>query len=197
MDDFLEYTAVRRHQGLYGVMYYMTQLIAVLFGVYALIALSGCIGINPQTGRMNFSLQSLLLALAAGAVAFAAFRGKDSFRIEYDYSFTNGALDVSSVMNNMRRRYLCALEMKDVIRCGPASGPAFAKSLSEPNVKRHNWFVNREAKLYFIYFQKKGIKHVAVMELPDEMISVMRSRKYLKPGVWYDADGKQRYDSLS
>ena len=89
------------------------------------------------------------------------------------------------------------METKDVISCGPATGPAFQKALKEPGVKTHNWFVNREHPLTFFYFQKKGVKHVVVLELNEEMISVIRSKKYLQMGVWHDADGKAAYASLS
>ena len=88
-------------------------------------------------------------------------------------------------------RYLTALEMKNVIRCGPAAGPAFMKTLNEPGIKRHNWFVNREANLYYFYFQRKGMKHLIVLELTQEMVDMIRSKSYLQKGVWYDADGKQ------
>ena len=67
------------------------------------------------------------------------------------------------------------------------------KTLNEPGVKRHNWFVNREANLYFFYFQKKGLKHVIVLELTNEMIEMIRSKNYLPRGTWYEADGSQKY----
>ena len=38
---------------------------------------------------------------------------------------------------------------------------------------------------------------LAVLELNDEMISVIRSKKYLQQGAWHDEDGKSRYASLS
>ena len=134
-----------------------------------------------------------MIALVTGGAAFLVYRWKDTLRVEYDYTFTNGALDISSVLNNRRRRYLCAMDTQDVVRCGPATGPAFERTLKEPGIKVHNWFVNREAKLFYFYFQKKGVKHVAVMELNDEMIAVIRSKNYLPMGTWYDADGKQSY----
>jgi hypothetical protein len=112
---------------------------------------------------------------------------------KYDYTFTNGCLDVSRVLNNKRRKYLTALEMKDVIRCGPATGPAFQKTLKEPGVKVHNWFVNRDAKLYFFYFPRKGVKHVIVVELVDEMVAMIRSKNYLPRDAWYDEEGRQSY----
>ena len=197
MDDFLEQTAVRQKHGIYSVFYWLTWVILACFAAFALISLSGFLGVDRETGRMTFHWQSLLLGLASGAVAFFLFRVKDNLRLEYDYSFTNGTLDISGIMTNKRRRYLCSMETKEVVRCGPAAGPAFARTLSEPGIKRHNWFVNRDAKLYYFYFQKKGQKHVAILELSDEMISVIRSKKYLNIGVWYDADGKQSYASLS
>ena len=193
MDDFLETYAVRRKQGVYTLLYYACWLLIAVFAVTAAFAPSGVIGTDPSTGGMQFSWQNLLTALIFGGVAFLLWRGSDNFRVEYDYTFTNGNLDVSRVLNNKRRKYLTALDMKDVIRCGPAAGPAFAKTLNEPGIKRHNWFVNREANLYYFYFQRKGVKHVIVLELTQEMVDMIRSKNYLPREAWYDAEGKQSY----
>ena len=193
MDDFLEIVAYRRRQGLFSLLYYLCWLVLLILALVAAIALMNVISMNPETGGIMFSWMNLLLALAAGAAAFGLWRLSDNCRVEYDYTFTNGNLDVSRVLNNKRRKYLTALEMKDVIRCGPAAGPAFAKTLNEPGIKRHNWFVNRDANLYFFYFQKKGLKHVIVLELTQEMVDMIRSKKYLPRDAWYDAEGKQSY----
>jgi len=197
MDDFLEQTAVRQKQGVFTLLYYLMWVVMIVFALIAVFGLTSMIGVNPETGGIAFNFPSLIMGVVFGALAFVCFRAKDECRVEYDYAFTNGSLDVSKVMNERRRRYLCAMETKDVISCGPAKGPAFQKALKEPGVKQHNWFVNREAKLTYFYFQKKGVKHLAVLELNDEMISVIRSKKYLQPGVWHDEDGKSRYASLS
>ena len=193
MDDFLEIIAYRRRQGLYTLLYYVCWAFIILFALTAAFSLANIIGMNPETGGMLFSWQSLLMTLVFGGAAFLLWRASDNCRVEYDYTFTNGNLDVSRVLNNKRRKYLTALEIKDVIRCGPAKGPAFAKTLNEPGIKRHNWFVNREANLYFFYFQKKGLKHVIILELTDEMVDLIRSKRYMQLGVWYDAEGKQSY----
>ena len=149
--------------------------------------------VNPETGGILFVWQNLVMTLVFGGVAYLLWRVSDNCRVEYDYTFTNGCLDVSRVLNNKRRKYLTALEMKDVIRCGPATGPAFQKTLSEPGIKCHNWFVNRDAKLYYFYFQRKGVKHVIVLELTDEMVAMIRSKNYLPREAWYDAEGRNSY----
>ena len=195
MDDFLETVVARKKQGAYTLLYMVCWVFLVLFGLIAAFSLANIISADQQTGSISFSWQALLMTLAFGGAAFLLWRHKDACRLEYDYTFTNGTLDVSRVYNNRRRRYLTALEMKDVIRCGPAAGPAFAKTLNEPDIKRHNWFLNREANLYFFYFVKKGQKHVIILELHQEMIEMIRSskRNYLPRDAWYDKDGKQTY----
>ena len=195
MDDFLEIYAVRRHQAPFTLLYYLCWVLIVVLALAAAISVSAIVGVNPETGGIAFSWQNLVAAIAFGGLAFLLWRWSDNCRVEYDYTFTNGNLDVSRVLNNKRRRYLTALEMKDVIRCGPAAGPAFMKTLNEPDIKRHNFFVNRDAHLYFFYFQKKGQKHVIVVELNQEMVDMIRSRNYLPRGVWYEADGSQKYGS--
>ena len=135
---------------------------------------------------------------STGSRSSSIWRKADYLRIEYDYTFTNGNLDVSQVLNNKRRKYLTALQMKDVIRCGPVGTQAFNKTLNEPGIKVHNWFVNRDANLYFFYFQRNSVKHVIVLELHQDMIDMIRSKSsYLQRGVWTDESTERLYGSVS
>lgn len=197
-DDYLEQIAVRRRQGPFTALYYLCWALLIVLGLMAVMSVSAIIGVNPETGGISISWINLAMALVLGGLVFLLWRGADNCRVEYDYTFTNGTLDVSRVLNNKRRRYLTSLEMKDVIRCGPAAGPAFQKTLNEPGIKRHNWFVNREANLYFFYFKRKEVKHVIVLELGQEMIDMIRSKStYLTQGAWYEADGTQQHARIS
>lgn len=192
MDDFLETYAVRRQQGLFTMLYFVCWAAIVALALMAAVSLAGVIGVT-ESGGINVSWLNLLSTILFGGAAFLLWRASDHCRVEYDYTFTNGILDVSRVLNNRRRRYLTALEMKNVIRCGPAAGPAFMKTLNEPGIKKHNWFVNRDANLFFFYFQKNGVKHVIVLELVKDMVAMIRSKNYLPRGAWYEADGSQKY----
>jgi hypothetical protein len=192
MDDFLEQVARRKHQGMYTLLYVFLWFIIIVFGMAALSSVMRIIMIDEQGLSINFI--ALIITVVGGGIAFLAWRRSDYCRLEYDYSFTNGILDVSRVMNNRRRRYLTALDMKDVIRCGPAQGPAFQKTLSEPGLKKHNWFLNRDANLYYFYFVKNNVKHMAVVELHQEMVEMIRSKSYLQKGVWMDENGKASYN---
>ena len=191
MDDFLEQVARRRKQGAYTLLYVFLWMVVVVCGLIALMGLTSIIGADETGIRFNFI--SLIVGVVFGGIAFLAWRRSDYCRVEFDYSFTNGILDISQVLNNRRRRYLTALDMKDVVRCGPAKGPAFQKTLQEPGLKKHNWFLNRDANLYYFYFVKNNVKHMAVVELHAEMVEMIRSKNYLQKGVWMDENGKASY----
>lgn len=191
MDDFLEQVARRRRQGAYTLLYVFLWMVVVVCGMIALMGLTSIIGADESGIRFNFI--SLIVGVVFGGIAFLAWRRSDYCRVEYDYTFTNGVLDISQVLNNRRRRYLTALNMKDVVRCGPAKGPAFQKTLQESGLKKHNWFLNRDANLYYFYFIKNNVKHLAVVELHQEMIDVIRSKSYLQQGVWVDENGKASF----
>lgn len=192
MDDFLEQVARRRRQGLYTLLYFVIWILIVIFGLFAVMNITSFIGVNAE-GGLQLRFEALIMGLVAGGITFLLWRRADYCRLEYDYSFTNGTLDISQVLNNKRRRYLTALEMKEVVRCGPAQGQAFQKALNEQGVKKHNWFLNRDANLYYFYFVKKNVKHLCVVELTDEMVGLIRNKKYLQPGVWTGDDGKLGY----
>ena len=192
MDDFLEQVARRKKQGLFTLLYVLLWAVLIVAGINALFWLPMFMGSDGN--GLTFHFIPLIIGLVSGAIAFFAWRRTDYCRVEYDYAFTNGILDVSKVLNNRRRRYLTALDMKDVVRCGPAKGPAFQKVLQEPGLKKHNWFLNRDANLYYFYFVKNNVKHMAVVELHQEMVDMIRSKSYLQKGAWVDENGKASYN---
>ena len=192
MDDYLETVARRKHQGMYTAIYFLTWVLIVLFGFYALLNFSSFI-VSDTDGGVQFNWQGLIVAVVTGGIAFLLWRRNDYCRMEFDYTFTNGILDVGQVLNNKRRRYLTALDMKDVVRCGPTQGATFEKTLRESGLKKHNWFLNRDANLYYFYFVKNNVKHLAVLELTDEMVAMIRSKSYLPRGAWAADDGKSGY----
>lgn len=192
MDDFLEQVARRRRQGIFTLLYFLLWIVIIFSGFSAVMYLMQIVRFDENGFAFNFF--ALIFTAIFGGIAYLAWRRADYCRMEYDYTFTNGILDVSQVLNNKRRRYLTALELKDVIRCGPAKGPAFQKTLGESGLKKHNWFLNRDANLYYFLFAKNNVKHLAVVELTDEMVELIRSKNYLQKGVWMDENGRASYN---
>jgi hypothetical protein len=180
LDNFREEVAVRRNAGMYNLLYMLAWVGMIVFALMAMIGLSGVMGMM-STG---FNIMPIVLLVLFGGLAFLIFRYKDELKSEYEYSFTNGELDVSKVLNNSRRRYLTNLKMKDVEAAGPVTGAAFRRFVTMPGVKKHNWFVNRDAHLYFFYFVKSGTKHLMVVEITNEMVDLVKKPNYMNYGIW-------------
>ena len=51
-----------------------------------------------------------------------------------------------------------------------------------PGIKRMNWFLNREAELYYFYFTKEQDKKMIILEPSEAMVEMIRV--YLPRGTW-------------
>lgn len=180
MDNFREEVAVRRNAGTYNFLYLLAWVAMVIFALMAMIGLSGVMSM-ASTG---FNIMPILMLVLFGGMAFLVYRYKDELKCEYEYVFTNGDLDVSKVLNNSRRRYLTSLSMKNVEAAGPVTSASFQRYVSMQGIKKHNWFLNREAHLYYFYFVKSGVKHLMVVELTSEMENLVKRPQYMNYGIW-------------
>ncbi|MBQ9408944.1 MAG: hypothetical protein IJU28_06095 [Clostridia bacterium] len=190
MDNFKEEIVVKRHSGLNTAVYYMSWVFIVLFGLWGIINVYGVLGSIGQ--GQGFDWVALLIALVMVGIAVLLFLKKDELRVEYEYTFTNGTLDVSKVMNNSKRKYLAEIPLKLVESCGSVNHPSFQRYLNDKTLKKHNWFLNRESDLIYLFFSKNSVKHLAIIEPSPEMQQMMRSKGYLNYGVWQETKQVQQ-----
>ena len=186
MDNFHEEVASKYNKTPNNILYALCWVAIVLFGILAMIGLSSLMA-------LQFSVAAVVYLLLFGGLAVLLWFKKDNLRVEYDYTFTNGDLDVGKVFGNARRRLMTSLSMKNVEMAGMVTHQSFQRFMNDNSVKKHNWFVNRGAKLSYFYFQKENkkhdnLKHVIVLELSDEMLTMLKP--YLKFGVWQGENGQ-------
>lgn len=182
LDNFKEEVIVKRNRGLNSLMYGISWVFIVIFGLYALLNFSAIMNGSLFT-EGGFNWISLVITVVFGGLAYLLWRYKDNYRTEYEYTFTNGDLDVSKVLGNSRRKYLTSLPMKNVESAGRVTDPSFQRYATMKDVKKHNWFLNRESNLCYFYFVKNSVKHVIVIEPSDEMVEM--AKPYLNYGVWH------------
>ncbi len=175
LDNFREEVVVKHNRTYNTIAYVLCWVAMIITGFVALMNLSVLMG-----GR--FTVMGIASMLISGGITFLLFRNKDEFRTEYEYTFTNGDLDVAKVLANSRRKLMTVLNMKNVEACGPVTDSSFERYLSMKDVKKHNWFLNRESKLYYFYFVKNNVKHLMIVELSDEMVDMLKP--YLNYGIW-------------
>ena len=114
--------------------------------------------------------------IVGGGVAFLLWRYKDNFRIEYEYSFTNGEMDFAMVLGNSRRKQLTSVRMREA--GGWVDGPTFSRYEAMKEVKHLDYFLNSKQRLYYLFFIRDGKKQMLLMEPSQEMVDMMS--KYSK-----------------
>ena len=174
MDHFLEEVVVKRNNTLNRILYYLSWAIIILSALTASITLG--------TLSANFNWFSVAVIVISAGIAVYTWFFHDKLLTEYEYTFTNGSLDFAEVYNNKKRKSLGSLNVKNVEAFGKVASPSFQRFLSMPGIKRMNWFLNRDAELYYFYFSKESARKMIILEPSEEMVDYIRH--YLPNGAW-------------
>ena len=174
MDHFLEEVVVKRKNGLNRILYYLSWVIMIFSAIIASMTLG--------TLSTAFSWFSVIVIVISADIAVYTWFFHDKLLTEYEYTFTNGSLDFAEVYNNKKRKSLGSLNVRNVEAFGKVTSSSFQRYLNMPGIKRMNWFLNREAELYYFYFTKDTDKKMIILEPSEEMVENIR--KYLPNGAW-------------
>ena len=174
MDHFLEEVVVKRRNGLNKTLYYFSWIVLVVSALAASIMLASL--------SRGFNWMTVVMLLASAGIAVYTWFFHDKLLTEYEYTFTNGSLDFAEVYNNKKRKSLGSLNVRNVEAFGKVTSPSFQRYLNMPGIKRMNWFLNREAELYYFYFTKDSDKKMIILEPSEDLVSYIR--EYLPRGVY-------------
>ncbi len=180
MDHFLEEVVVKRNNTLNRILYYFSWVVIFVAGLAAAWGLN-VVMYSMSTG---FDLMSLIFTLLSAGIAVYTFFFHDRLLTEYEYTFTNGSLDFAEVYNNKKRKSLGSLNVKTVDAFGKVSSGSFQRYVNMPGIKRMNWFLNRDAELYYFFFSKDSNKKMIVLEPSEEMVALIR--QYIPRGVYQE-----------
>ena len=175
MDNYREEIVVKKNRLVNNVLY------ALIVIVMAFSVMLAAISISALTFSENFILQ-IIWTVIYGGIAFLIWWKKDTLRMEYEYTFTNGELDFACVYGNKKRKNLGSMRVKNVEACGLVASGSFKRYVSMPGLKKKNWFLNRDADLLYFFYQKDGAKNMIIMEPTQEMVSMIKI--YLSRGVF-------------
>lgn len=173
MDQFMEEVVSKRNKTGENLMFVLSWIMMIISGVFAVFMLNLLTMAISRQGfhaGMTFDIVITLLAIASAVLLFL---NKDKMRTEYEYTFTNGILDFAKVFNNRKRKNLGTMNLKNIEAVGKVSSGSFQRYLKMPGVKRINWFLNREAELYYLYYQKDQQKTLMIIEPSEEMAKLI------------------------
>ena len=174
MDNFKEDVVSSRNRLLPNILYVVSWVMIVLFGVYAMLLL--------QVVFYDFNVSALIMTVASAALAVFLFLYKDNLKLEYEYTFTNGTLDFAKVLRSARRKELGSMNVANVSACGHVAHDSFRRFLAQKDVETKNWFLNRDGNLFYFYYVKENRKHMIIIEPSEEMVDMIRN--YVPAGVY-------------
>jgi len=174
MDHFLEEVVTKRNNTVNRILYYLSWVIMIIAAVFASLTLG--------TLTMNFNWMSVITIVVSAGIAVYIWFFHDKLLTEYEYTFTNGSLDFAEVYNNKKRKSLGSLNVRNVEAFGKVDSESFRRYINMPGIKKMNWFLNRDAELYYFYFTKESDRKIIIMEPSEEMVSYIR--QYLPNGAY-------------
>ncbi|MBR3429906.1 MAG: hypothetical protein IKG87_07405 [Clostridia bacterium] len=178
-DHFMEEVVIKQKNMLNRLLYLLSWVIIILSGLSAMFMFSS---VTSTLSRGAFDWVSLALLVLCGGICAYTYFFHDKILTEYEYTFTNGALDFAEVYNNKKRKSLGSLDVRKVEAFGKVNSDSFRRYMGMPGIKRMNWFLNREAELYYFYFTKEQDKKMIILEPSEEMVEMIRV--YLPRGTW-------------
>ncbi|MDR2657857.1 MAG: hypothetical protein LBB86_08545 [Oscillospiraceae bacterium] len=167
MDNFREEIVAKKNRGLNSVAYAAATVMMVVLALIAAMMFS--------TLGAGFSVQTLVMLIVTGGLAFLIFWKRDTLRTEYEYSFTNGELDFARVLGNKKRKNLGSMTVKNVEAMGHVAHSSFQRYVTMPGVEKTNWFLNRDGNLFYFYYNKDGKKRIIVIEPTEQLVSMFKT----------------------
>lgn len=158
----------KRGKALAMFLYVIMLLSAVFFG---LIGATSLMGVVTQNG---FSLEALISLVIFGGGAALMWFGKDYLKVEYEYSFTNGVVDIAQVINNRRRKELISFKTREVELVAPIDDPKLHNIEQRPGIKKVKAVLNADSRIYFAVFRKNEQQYLVYFEPSEEFLKYMR-----------------------
>ena len=159
---------VKRKKVLDMILYVVFLLSAIVFGLVGAVSLMQVVSPN------GFNLVALGGLVVFGGGAALMWFGKDYLRVEYEYSFTNGIVDISQVLNNRRRKELITIKTREVELVAPIDDPRLYNIEKRQGIKKVKAVLNADSRIYFAVFRKNEQQYLVYFEPSEEFVRYMR-----------------------
>ena len=174
LDQFMEEVVTRRNRTMENVLMAVANISMVLSGILAMFLIQSLMMVISTQGFGAETIFYIVLTLFFAGSAVLLFLFKDRIRTEYEYTFTNATMDFAQVYNNRKRKALGTMNIRNVEACGMVNSGSFNRYLNTPGVTRLNWFLNRDANLFYFYFVKDSKKTLLIIEPSDAMLALIK-----------------------
>mgnify|MGYP000713262603 CR=1 FL=1 len=169
MDTFHEESVSKINTGINTFIYIASFLGMILCGFLTLVYFSNIVNKN------SIHFPSIVYTILFGLATFGFYVLRNHQRIEYDYTFTNGILDVAKIINNNKRKKMLTADIREFEIIAPISDEGFQRALANRDIKKkYHFFLNRGGGLYYGIFNHEGVKSLIVFEPSQELLKLFK-----------------------
>lgn len=156
MDIFLEQMIKRKKTAMDFIKVAVCVLVALGIFLYVPAFL-----VIPMIGTILFAVCVLCI--------YFLYKMVCGINLEYEYTFTNGMMDVDKIINMRSRKSMVEINIRKLEIAGKKDNPAFQKYLADRNIKKIYACTRKDAEdLGFIVFQDKDGKNKMLLFNPNE-----------------------------
>ncbi|HIW57740.1 MAG TPA: hypothetical protein H9685_06170 [Firmicutes bacterium] len=156
MDIFVEQLVKKRRDG----KDYLIMILCVV-GVLAVLA---------AFSVFSMTAIGFIAFLVAAALVYVLYMVFTSINLEYEYCFTNGALDVDKIINVRKRKRMTELNARTIELMAPRSHSQYERYLRDQQYKKVYACADRNADdLYFVLYMENENKKMLLFS-PNEKI---------------------------
>ncbi len=172
-DVFHEEIIVRQNRTIFNILYTFLNIFMYIFVIFAIISLQGLLAAvtNPEIPILN----NAIVFLAFAGITVLIYFNKDNLKMDYEYSYTNGVLDIARVKNNKIRKELLSCNTKDELELvAPIMTNEFNRYQNMSEIKKVNAWLNRDIKKYFAIIRKENQKYMLIFEPSEKFVSILK-----------------------
>ena len=147
MDNFYEQLERKHHVGTYNFLK-VSFIFFLVVGLFIVV-------LSPPIG---------IFFIIIGVITFFL---KKKFYTEYEYTFTNGAIDIDAIYEARKRKHVSTFEIKDAELVAPLNSD-YVKDFSNKPEKILNCVVDDTDKKVFTVMLTKGASRLQLKFTPDE-----------------------------
>ncbi len=112
-----------------------------------------------------------LIPILWGAAIYGTHLARQQFSIEFEYSFTNGVLDIDKILGRSKRKRLVSITCRNIQHMGPVGVDIFYSS--DRKVINANYDEKRKGK-YYVNFMDKGEPCTLLFQPPEKILDNMK-----------------------
>lgn len=176
MDNFHEEVVMKDKTTMDSLLYVLSYLAMIVFGILALFMLMNILPLL-LTGQFTMIIAPAILLVAFGGLTYLAYVTRNKQSTEYEYTFTNGELDVAAVIMNNKRKKLLSANAKEFESIAPVSDDSYKRlANSMKDMKVYKAYRNNDVdRLYYGLFNHDGVKSILLFEPSEELLNLFKT----------------------